>query len=79
MIIKEFYRVREDGINLFRTYSDNNKMIVRNDGTEFIEAIDIEDSNYTYIESEKDILLDSADNWHEIPDEEAQAMQETTN
>jgi hypothetical protein len=42
----------------------------RNDGTEFIEAIDIEDSNYTYTESEKD-------NWHEITDEEAQTLQET--
>lgn len=76
MIVKEFYRVREDGINLFRTYSNNNKMVVRNDGIEYVEAIDIEDSNYTYNESEKDIPLDSASNWHEIPDEEAQAMTE---
>ena len=57
MIIKEFFRIREDGVKLFHTYSDNNKMIIRNDNTEYIEAIDVEDSNYTYIESEKDIPI----------------------
>lgn len=76
MIVKEFYRTREDGVNLFRTHSDNNKIIVRNDGVEFVEAIDVENSNYIYTESDKDIPLDSASNWHEITDEEAQAIQE---
>jgi hypothetical protein len=75
MIVKEFYRVREDGTNLFRTYSNNNKMIVRNDGVEFVEAIDIEDSNYTYTESEKDIIPEEESNWHEITDEDAEEMQ----
>lgn len=67
MIVTEFYRTREDGINLFRTYSNSNKMIVRNDGVEFTEAIDVENSNYTYTESEKDIP-------YEITDEEAEKL-----
>ena len=55
MVITEFYRTREDGVNLYRTYSDSNKMIVRNDGVEFSEAIDIEGCEHTYTESEYDI------------------------
>lgn len=56
MIVREFYRHREDGVNLFRTYSDNNKYI-RKVGTteEYSEAIDIEDAPYTYIETDKEI------------------------
>jgi hypothetical protein len=53
MIVKEFYRTRKDGVNLFRTYSDNAVMI-RKDGTDEIydEAIDIEDAPYTYSETD---------------------------
>lgn len=56
MIQKEFYRQRQDGVNLFRTYSDNNKYI-RKVGTneEYSEAIDIEGAPYTYIETDKEI------------------------
>ena len=55
MVITEFYRTRDDGVNLYRSYSDINKMLIRNDGVEFSEAIDIEGSGYTYTESDKDI------------------------
>lgn len=51
MIVKEFYSTRKDGINLYRTYSDAGFTIIRNDGVEYDEAIDIEDSPYTYTES----------------------------
>ena len=56
MIIREFYRIREDGVNLFRTYSNENKYI-RKVGTneEYSEAIDIEGAPYTYIETDKEI------------------------
>lgn len=51
-IVKEFYRTREDGINLYRTYSDENYMI-RKVGTEEIyeEAIDVENAPYEYEET----------------------------
>ena len=47
---------REDGVNLFRTYSDENKYI-KKVGTdeEYSEAIDIEGAPYTYIETDKEI------------------------
>lgn len=53
-IIKEFYKTREDGVNLYRTYSDENKIIKQVEtGIEYDEAIDIEGSSYTYIETDK--------------------------
>ena len=51
MIVREFYRTRNDGVNLYRTYSDAGFMLIRNDGVEYDEAIDVEDAPYTYTES----------------------------
>lgn len=52
MIVTEFYMQREDGVNLYRTYS-NSDMMIRQDqtGAEYDEAIDIENSGYTYTET----------------------------
>lgn len=60
MVITEFYRVREDGIFLYRTYSDKGLMI-KKVGTEEVyqEAIDIEGVAFVYEEienSEKELL-----------------------
>lgn len=52
MIIREFYITREDGVSLYRTYSDAGFTIIRNDGVEYDEAIDVENAPYTYTESE---------------------------
>lgn len=51
-IIKEFYKTREDGVNLYKTYSDENYMIHKI-GTEEIyeEAIDVENAPYEYEET----------------------------
>jgi hypothetical protein len=51
-IIKEFYRERNDGVKLYRTYSDANYMIQKV-GTEEIyeEAIDVETATYEYEET----------------------------
>lgn len=56
MIVKEFYKKREDGINLYRTYSDE-KYRIRKIGTDEIydEAIDIEGSDYRYEETDEKI------------------------
>lgn len=53
-IVKEFYKTRDDGVNLYRTYSDENKIIkqVETDN-EYSEAIDVEDAEYTYVETDK--------------------------
>ena len=57
MIRTEYNKTRSDGVKLYRTYSDLN-MMIRKDGTEEIysEAIDVEDSGYTYTET--DIPID---------------------
>ena len=58
MIKKEFYKTREDGINLYRTYSDQGFLILQQESqAEYEEAIDIESNNYTYIETDKPIPI----------------------
>lgn len=58
MIIKEFYRTREDGVNLYRT-SSTDGLKIKKVGTDEIydDAIDIEDAPYTY--EETDELIES--------------------
>lgn len=52
MIIKEFYRTRKDGVNLYVTYSNQN-FYIQKEGSSFkyIKAIDIEGAPYTYTET----------------------------
>ena len=61
MIVKEFYRTREeDGVNLYKTYSSEGYLIQKV-GTEevYSEAIDVEDSPYVY--EETDMLTEFTD------------------
>lgn len=53
MIMTEFYKTREDGVRLVRTYSDAGKLLER-DGVVYEEAIDPEDSGRVYVETEQD-------------------------
>ena len=56
MIVREFYSTRQDGVNLYRTYSDEGKMIRQNEtGVLYDEAIDIEGRGYTYTETDEPI------------------------
>lgn len=56
MIVREFYETRQDGVNLFRTYSDNNKYIKKvGTNEEYSEAIDIEGAPYKYEETDREI------------------------
>lgn len=57
MIIREFYKTREDGVNLYRTYSDKGVQI-RKVGTNEIydEAIDVENAPFVY--EETDIVIE---------------------
>ena len=53
MIIKEFYRTRKDGVNLYRTYSDATVMIQKVGTDEvYAEAIDVENSGFEYAETD---------------------------
>ena len=56
MIIKEFYKTRNDGVNLYKTYSDNGLMIQKVGTNEiYNQAIDIESSDFAYMETDKPI------------------------
>lgn len=57
MIVKEFYKQRKDGVNLYRTYSTD-RLMIKKGGTEeiFSEAVDVEDAPFVY--EETDIPID---------------------
>lgn len=61
MIITEYFRTREDGVVLNRTYSSYGMMIER-DGVRYSEAIDPAELNRQYIETNEPV---------ELPEEEA--------
>ena len=54
MIKKEFYKTRSDGVNLYRTFSDEGLQIQKV-GTDEVydEAIDVEGASYEYVETDK--------------------------
>ena len=57
MIIREFFKTRADGVNLYRTYSDQGFMVRQIEtGILYSEPIDVEDAPYTY--EETDVLIE---------------------
>lgn len=54
MVITEYYKTREDGVVLNRTYSDAGYMIER-DGVLYSEAIDPAELERTYTETDQPI------------------------
>lgn len=55
MIKTEFYMTRKDGVNLYRTYSDEGKLIRQVEtGIVYGEAVDVEGAPYTYEETENE-------------------------
>lgn len=57
MLKKEFYNKGLNGVNLYRTYSDENKFIRKVGTNEFyIDAIDVENTPDEYIETNETIL-----------------------
>jgi hypothetical protein len=56
VVQKDFYITRNDGINLYRTYSDKDYKILQIEtGNIYDEAIDVETANYTYEETNEKI------------------------
>lgn len=55
-IVREFYKTRKDGVNLYKTYSDEGYMIHKI-GTEetYSEAIDVENAPFEYEETTEKI------------------------
>lgn len=53
MVVKEFYTTRQDGVNLYRTYSDKGLQIRKVDTDEiYDEAIDVENAPFEYEETD---------------------------
>lgn len=62
MIQREFYREREDGTKLYRTYSDAGYYIQKEKTNEvYAEAIDVEDSQFTYEETTTPIEIEETE------------------
>ena len=56
MIIKECYGTREDGVKLYKTYSDNGFKIKKVGTNEvYDEAIDVESATFEYEETEEKV------------------------
>lgn len=54
MIVKEFHRTRADGVNLYRTYSDQSLKIQKVGTNEvYNQAIDVEGAPFTYVETDQ--------------------------
>lgn len=62
MIVKEFFRERNDGVKLYRTYSDKN-LKIRKLGTEEVydEAIDVSTASFVYVETDISIQTEKAE------------------
>lgn len=62
MIIKEEYRTREDGVRLYRTYSDIGNYIRQVEtNVIYAEAIDVEGALFTYEETEDKIEIEQVE------------------
>lgn len=54
MIVREHYKTRTDGVELYKTYSDAGYLIRKVEtGVEYDEAIDVDGAPYTYKETSK--------------------------
>lgn len=55
-IVREFYKTRNDGVNLVRTRSDAG-VYIQKEGTDevYAEAIDVENADYNYEETDESI------------------------
>ena len=61
MIVREHYKTRTDGVELYRTYSDAGYLIRQVEtGAEYDEAIDIDGTPYIYTETDK-LVTDNFD------------------
>lgn len=68
MILREYYLTREDGVRLFRTYSDtNHKIMQKPTMVVYDEAIDVEKAPYEY--EETDILIEQPLDAAELPND----------
>jgi hypothetical protein len=78
MIVREFYTQREDGVDLFKIYSDKNLKIQKVGTSEVYDvAVDVSTAPWHYIETQAPILEDIlAEETQELTQEEIATMLE---
>lgn len=60
MLKTDYYTTRPDGVKLFKSYSDEGFYIEQEQtGVRYAEAIDVENSGFTYIETDVPIESES--------------------
>ena len=61
-IVREYYKTRKDGVNLYRTYSDE-QFKIHKIGTEeyYSEAIDVENAPFEYEETTEKIEVEETE------------------
>ena len=58
-IVREFYKTRNDGVNLYKTYSDEGYMVHKLNTEEiYYEAIDVENAPFEYEETTEKIEIE---------------------
>jgi hypothetical protein len=78
-IIKELFMTRNDGVNLYRTYSDEGKQVLQVEtGIVYGEAIDVEGAPYTYVEYEEPIEPEFSDDPEDTNPEIEEGEDEST-
>ena len=71
MVVKEFFRQRKDGVNLYKTYSDANLYIQKVNTDEiYVYAIDVENATFEYAETDKLIENNSVNDEQNIMNNE---------
>lgn len=77
MIVREFLMTREDGVNLYLTYSDKGYPIRQIEtGVIYEDAVDVEDAPYTYEEFIEEIDEEIENAEEEISAEEFMTLVE---
>lgn len=71
MIKKEHYMTREDGVELYRTFSDTGYYIRQvQTGVVYNDAVDVESAPYTYEETDEVIIAEELEESQEKIDEQ---------
>lgn len=66
MIKKEYYKTREDGVGLYRTYSDTDRQIInKKTGVVYSEAIDV-NQNEEYEEADEYVKIEGVESYQEV-------------
>lgn len=77
MVVRDFYKKRNDGVRLYKTYSNSGYFIKQNStNIVYSEAIDVENTTYTYEETDELIPIEEATKEEKEAFKKAQEFQE---